>query len=239
MNNNVNPRIRDAWKSLVDADTTERVPAFTNLVEKLDYSVMTKEISIVNASYSVCGAIMFDELDAVPELEQAISLACQLELPPNIRDQEYDEVATWRKIVELTQDVALGRRSGITPSIRLTAVRRDNKNRVTATMGGLVTMKLGKVRIMFGNTAIKKLIEDLAKKLPHTDDTRAHLTQLAAQLEGLSFDGFTLIASVVEHRCGDRHSEFHSEKAFCGSAGPNELKHLEALVVELSDEELA
>lgn len=34
------------------------------------------------------------------------------------------------------------------------------------------------------------------------------------------------------------HSKFHNPDAFCGSAGPEELKHLEELISILTDEEL-
>ena len=34
------------------------------------------------------------------------------------------------------------------------------------------------------------------------------------------------------------HSKYHSANAFCGSAGPEEIRHLEALVAELTDKEL-
>lgn len=34
------------------------------------------------------------------------------------------------------------------------------------------------------------------------------------------------------------HSDFHNSNAFCGSAGPEEMQHLQGLVDELADEEL-
>lgn len=34
------------------------------------------------------------------------------------------------------------------------------------------------------------------------------------------------------------HSDFHSSNAFCGSAGPEEMQHLQDLVDELTDKEL-
>jgi hypothetical protein len=34
------------------------------------------------------------------------------------------------------------------------------------------------------------------------------------------------------------HSKYHSNNAFCGSAGPEELAHLNSLVKELTDAEL-
>ncbi len=37
----------------------------------------------------------------------------------------------------------------------------------------------------------------------------------------------------------DEHSESHSVNAFCGNAGPEELKHLETLVDNLSDDQLS
>ena len=36
----------------------------------------------------------------------------------------------------------------------------------------------------------------------------------------------------------DDHSKYHSENAFCGYAGPQELKHLQKLIEQLSDDEL-
>jgi len=35
-----------------------------------------------------------------------------------------------------------------------------------------------------------------------------------------------------------RHSDFHSAHAFCGSAGPEEMRHLHELIDDLTDEEL-
>ena len=37
----------------------------------------------------------------------------------------------------------------------------------------------------------------------------------------------------------DKHVKFHSPNAFCGSAGPEEMSHIETLVADLSDSELA
>jgi hypothetical protein len=34
------------------------------------------------------------------------------------------------------------------------------------------------------------------------------------------------------------HSDFHSKKAFCGSAGPEEMCHIHELLEELSEKEL-
>jgi len=34
------------------------------------------------------------------------------------------------------------------------------------------------------------------------------------------------------------HSKYHSENAFCGDAGPEEMAHLQELIAKLSDEEL-
>ena len=34
------------------------------------------------------------------------------------------------------------------------------------------------------------------------------------------------------------HSKYHSTNAFCGSAGPEEMRHFEELVAELTDKEL-
>ncbi len=34
------------------------------------------------------------------------------------------------------------------------------------------------------------------------------------------------------------HSKYHSKNAFCGSADPHELEHLNDLISELTDEEL-
>ena len=34
------------------------------------------------------------------------------------------------------------------------------------------------------------------------------------------------------------HSKYHSENAFCGSAGPEEMKHLHDLTSKLTDKEL-
>ena len=34
------------------------------------------------------------------------------------------------------------------------------------------------------------------------------------------------------------HSKYHRVNAFCGSAGPEEMKHLSDLVTQLTDEEL-
>ena len=36
----------------------------------------------------------------------------------------------------------------------------------------------------------------------------------------------------------DDHSKFHSANAFCGNAGQEEMKHLQSLTNELTDEEL-
>lgn len=47
------------------------------------------------------------------------------------------------------------------------------------------------------------------------------------------------IIKTSESRNGDQdHPDFHSPDAFCGSAGPEELKHLAALVDTLTDGEL-
>ena len=35
-----------------------------------------------------------------------------------------------------------------------------------------------------------------------------------------------------------RHSDFHSQNAFCGSAGPEEMKHQFELIDDLTDTEL-
>jgi len=36
----------------------------------------------------------------------------------------------------------------------------------------------------------------------------------------------------------ENHSKYHSSNAFCGSAGPEEMRHLQELVDKLSDDEL-
>lgn len=36
----------------------------------------------------------------------------------------------------------------------------------------------------------------------------------------------------------DDHSDYHSKDAFCGSAGPAELRHLHEMVEKLTDQEL-
>ncbi len=36
----------------------------------------------------------------------------------------------------------------------------------------------------------------------------------------------------------ESHSKYHSANAFCGSAGPEEMQHLQELIDELTDKEL-
>src|SRR5579859_4748234 len=91
------------WQALSEAKSADRPRAFVKYARTVIAAHAKDQLKIQDAAYKICGAIFFDELDDIPELEQAINLACDLELPPAHQSSK-DEQADWRKLTQLVSD---------------------------------------------------------------------------------------------------------------------------------------
>lgn len=233
------PTMQAAWKELAAAPTGSQAEPFIRLCQVALAEVKAGKTSIEQASYIITGAVMFDALDDTPEFEHIISIASQLEIPsqPNSSRLAEDE-KDWRTIEKLVTNYAAGRREGVTQRVRLTASKMDSAGRTVATMGGWVFVKYGRLFILLGSTKTKAEIGKRLAKISLNLNNEKYLEMVQTHLDGLEIDGYVLNAEVVNHMKGDGHSESHSKLAFCGSAGPEEMRHLGDLLAVLSDDEL-
>lgn len=221
----------------MDAKSADKPKAFVKYAQKVIESREAGELSIQDAGYKICGAVFIDELDDVPELEEAVSIGCDLELPPQHRSSD-DEQKSWSKLKKLVSDYEQGKRRGISFRVRITGEKRNDKGQVIAGMAGWVYVKLGRVLVQIGAEQVKKDVEALVQKVKSKPNDASFLNDVQKQIDGKEIDGYKIIAKALGHKRGDGHSEFHSTNAFCGYAGDEEMRHLYDLVGELTDEEL-
>ncbi|MEI7819140.1 MAG: hypothetical protein WCI47_03410 [bacterium] len=233
------PYIKKAWDELSNATPEDTPAAFVELCNEAFRARLVGDLSLEDASYQICGAIMNDQLEDTPEFERVIDIACQLELPAQHRSLDVaDEERSWDLMQKLISDYSSGKREGITQRIRLTAEKYNNNNQIIAGMGGWIVVKYGRPFIQIGDKEIHKQITELVRHIDLDPDHEHYLATVQKKLDRMTVSDFTIKAEVVNHMRGDGHSDYHSNLAFCGSAGPEEMRHLETLLEILSDEEL-
>jgi|GEM_PF-1739660 len=224
-------------KALGDALPKERPQAFIRYAQAVIQAKQAGQLNVEKAGYKICGCIFFDELMEVPELEEAISIGCDLELPPQHRSSA-NEAKSWTRLEYLIEEYAAGRRQGISQRIRIEAELRNARNQVTASATGWVFLKYGRAWVSFGIPLMKQTAEATIKSVSTPLTNTGFLADVCKRLDGTVVDGYTFVAKVVDQLSGDGHSEFHSRNAFCGYAGEEEMKHFRWLIDQLTDSEL-
>jgi len=93
---------RTEWNALTAAEEDEKVPAFMGYCMAVIAARDAEAISIQEASYKICGATSLVPSEALSSLEEAIDIACDLELPQGQRKPENrDEQISWQKLKDL------------------------------------------------------------------------------------------------------------------------------------------
>ncbi len=83
----------------------ERVRSFLTYCEEILQLRKSKDISIREGAYKICGAIQFDDLINHPQLGEVIDIACDLELPDGSRIYNRSQEELWGVIEKIIFEV--------------------------------------------------------------------------------------------------------------------------------------
>lgn len=228
----LNDKFSAQWQALFNAKSNARPQAFTDYAKQMIAAEKSGELSLAEASYNICGAgIKFSELDDIPELEEAIAIACDLELPPPHR-LNTSEVGSWKRLQQLIENYSIGDRGLVELRLKLDCAIENSQGQIIASFSGWAYRRQHLPIIRTGNSDLTRDLSMFAVSLPKNTDDKAWLSQIKHWLDQPSrIKSGHLTTKIVEYvNDQGQNAQHHS---------PVEMQHLQSLLDKLNDNQLA